>query len=84
MKIDLTQETVDNIVNKVILQDISALREQLVSLRRELTYNPEYQMRNSYVNADIQDTTLFLHALETAAEFYIGHDWRKNLESSSS
>lgn len=80
MKIELSPETIDSIVKKVILQDISTLREQLVSLRRELSYNPEYLTRNSYVNREIQDVTLFLHALETAAEFYIGAHWQKNFE----
>lgn len=70
MKIQLTEDMVNEILSEKILQDIRLLRSDIWDLQKQVAYNPEYQDPNHYIHEDLNENVKYLNALLAVKEYY--------------
>lgn len=72
MKVELTNEAVDGLMQSILMQDYQGLVEDTDRLKK-IKNKAEYQKQ------DIKHNLRYIDAMETLMEYYVGFDWKEKL-----
>lgn len=72
MKVELTNEAVDGLMQSILIQDYQGLCDDIVRLEtaKELA---------QYQRQDLDHNYRYRNAMETLLEYYVGFDWKNKL-----
>ncbi len=73
MKVELTKEAVDGLMQSILLQDYRGLCQDIERLEsaKELA---------KYQREDLDHNFRYRNAMEILLEYYVGFDWKEKLE----
>lgn len=73
MKVELTSEAVDGLMQSILLQDYQGLCQDIDRLEtaKELARHQREDLEHNY---------RYRNAMETLLEYYIGFDWKEKLK----
>lgn len=72
MLIDLNNEAVDGLIKSILTQDYNGLVTDIQRLKK-LKDKSDAQLR------DLENNYRYLEAIETALEYYVGHNWKEQI-----
>ena len=72
MLVDLDNQVVDGLVKSILTQDYRGLVKDTERLKK-LKDKSDAQLR------DLENNYKYLAAIETALEYYVGHDWKEQI-----
>lgn len=72
MKVELTNEAVDGLMQSILLQDYQGLVEDTNRLK-------EIKDKKAYQLQDIEHNLRYIDAMEVLLEYYVGFDWKQKL-----
>jgi stress response protein YsnF len=78
MKIELSNDAVDNIFRSVMIQDYKMLKEDIKRLKDQKPNLKEYQKE------DLKANKRYKKAMEVLLEYYVGMDWKEATEDETS
>jgi hypothetical protein len=73
MLIDLNHEAIDGLIKSILIQDYKGLVEDTARLKK-LKNKAEYQQQ------DIEHNLRYIEAMETLMEYYVGFQWKDELD----
>lgn len=74
MKVELSNDAVDNIFRSVMIQDYKMLKEDIKRLKDQKPNLKEYQKE------DLKANKRYKKAMEVLLEYYVGIDWKEAAE----
>jgi hypothetical protein len=73
MKVELTSEAVDGLMQSILLQDYQGLVEDTDRLKK-------IKDKQTYQLQDIEHNLRYIDAMETLLEYYVGFDWKDRVK----
>jgi hypothetical protein len=73
MKVELTNEAVDGLMQSILLQDYQGLVEDTDRLKK-------IKDKQTYQLQDIEHNLRYIDAMEVLMEYYIGVDWKDQVK----
>jgi hypothetical protein len=74
MKVELTNEAVDGLMQSILLQDYQGLVEDTDRLKK-------VKDKQTYQLQDIEHNLRYIDAMEVLMEYYVGFDWKERLNN---
>jgi hypothetical protein len=74
MKVELTNEAVDGLMQSILIQDYYGLVEDTNRLK-------EVKDKQTYQLQDIEHNLRYIDAMEVLMEYYVGFDWKQKLNN---
>jgi hypothetical protein len=72
MKVELTNEAVDGLMQSILLQDYRGIVEDTDRLKK-------IKDKQTYQLQDIEHNLRYIDAMEVLMEYYVGFDWKERL-----
>jgi hypothetical protein len=73
MKVELTNEAVDGLMQSILLQDYRGIVEDTDRLKK-------IKDKQTYQLQDIEHNLRYIDAMEVLMEYYIGFDWKDRVK----
>jgi hypothetical protein len=73
MKVELTNEAVDGLMQSILIQDYYGLVEDTNRLK-------EVKDKQTYQLQDIEHNLRYIDAMEVLMEYYVGFDWKDRVK----
>ena len=73
MKVELTSEAVDGLMQSILLQDYRGIVEDTDRLKK-------IKDKQTYQLQDIEHNLRYIDAMEVLMEYYIGFDWKDRVK----
>lgn len=73
MKVELSNDAVDNIFRSVMIQDYKSLKDDIKRLKDKKPNLQDYQKE------DLKANKRYKKAMEVLLEYYVGVDWKQSL-----
>ena len=73
MKVELTNEAVDGLMQSILMQDYHGLVEDTDRLK-------EVKDKQTYQLQDIDHNLRYIDAMEVLMEYYVGFDWKDRVK----
>ena len=73
MKVELTNEAVDGLMQSILMQDYRGIVEDTNRLKK-------VKDKQTYQLQDIEHNLRYIDAMETLMEYYIGFNWKEQLK----
>jgi hypothetical protein len=73
MKVELTNEAVDGLMQSILLQDYRGIVEDTDRLKK-------IKDKQTYQLQDIEHNLRYIDAMEVLMEYYVGFDWKDRVK----
>ncbi len=73
MKVELTNEAIDGLMQSILLQDYRGIVEDTDRLKK-------IKDKQTYQLQDIEHNLRYIDAMEVLMEYYIGFDWKDRVK----
>jgi hypothetical protein len=73
MKVELTSEAVDGLMQSILMQDYRGIVEDTNRLKK-------VKDKQTYQLQDIEHNLRYIDAMEVLMEYYVGFDWKERVK----